>query len=120
MTADVSRATRMVAARIQFGGGAVPPVSIVERGNVVPGVGVGWTPNLAGAIVVGSSDRLAHSLKPSVWSVNAVLVNTAMSLESSWGNLTMLTMSIRLRNCIGNGTQAWMGSLNEYCCNGVP
>lgn len=32
----------------------------------------------------------------------------------------MLTVSMRLRNCCGNGTQAWIGSSNEYGCRAVP
>ena len=114
MAAAVRMRKRIVAAMVQFLGGAVPPASIVERGNVVPGVVVGWIPNLAAAIVAGRSDRVAQSLSPSVGSVNALLVNTAMLLDWSWGSLTMLTMSMRLRNFCGNGTHAWIGWLNLY------
>lgn len=77
------RSKRMVLAMIQFGCGAVPPVSMFPMDCPRWGVGVGCTPNLAGAIVAGSLERAAQSLSPSVWSVKALLVNTARSLVSS-------------------------------------
>ena len=114
MAAAVRMRKRIVAAMVQFWDGAVPPVVMNLSESAGQGVGVGWTPNLAGAIVAGRSERVAQSLSPSVGSVNALLVNTAMLLDSSWGSLTKLTMSMRLRNFCGNGTHAWIGWLNLY------
>lgn len=105
-------ATRSVAAINQRRFGFVAPVSMLPIVGAGTGVGLGWMPNLAGAMVAGMTDMAAQIRSPLGGSVNTLLVKTVGPLDSSCCSWTMVTASSRSRNWFGIGRQTCAGLLS--------